>query len=67
MTMNWNKYQSKVSVKKQNQYLDYLFDPSFQRVIVLIVTSFEDTLQLVGGDDYTTGYLLNYPLFQKIL
>ena len=49
MTMNWNKYQSKVSIKKQNQYLDYLFDPSFQRVIVLIVTSFEDTLQLVGG------------------
>ena len=26
-TFNLNKYQSKVSIKKQNQYLDYLLDP----------------------------------------
>ena len=31
-TVNWNKYQSKVSPEKQNQYLDYLIDPSFQVV-----------------------------------
>ena len=49
MAINWNKYQSKVSIKKRNQYLDYLFDPSFQRLNVLIVTSFEDTLQLARG------------------
>ena len=31
-TINWNKYQSKVSKERQNQYLDYLIDPSFQGV-----------------------------------
>ena len=31
-TINWNKYQSKVSIARQNQYLDYLIDPIFQGV-----------------------------------
>ena len=31
-TINWNKYQSKVSVEAQNQYLDFQADPNFQRV-----------------------------------
>ena len=29
-TINWNKYQSKITVQEQNQYLDYLIDQSFQ-------------------------------------
>ena len=29
-TINWNKYQSKMSTGIQNQYLDYLTDPCFQ-------------------------------------
>ena len=29
-TINWNKYQSKMSTGIQNQYLDYLIDPCFQ-------------------------------------
>ena len=29
-TINWNKYQAKSSTDKENQYLDYLIDPSFQ-------------------------------------
>ena len=28
-TINWNKYQSKVTVQEQNQYLDYIIGPSF--------------------------------------
>ena len=40
-TINWNKYQSKVSIKK-NQYLDYLTDPSFQGVNRLFVLLFEN-------------------------
>ena len=28
-TINWNKYQSKVSIQVSNPYLDYLTDPSF--------------------------------------
>ena len=38
--INWNKYQSKISVQAQNQYLDYLVDPSFQGVNRLFVLSF---------------------------
>ena len=35
-TINWNKYQSKVTTQIENQYLDYLIDPSFQGVNMLI-------------------------------
>ena len=40
--INWNKYQSKISVQAQNQYLDYLVDPSFQGVNRLSVLSFQN-------------------------
>ena len=41
-TINWNKYQPKVSSERQNQYLDFLIDPSFQGVKRLLVVSFEN-------------------------
>ena len=41
-TTNWNKYQSKVSIQTQNQYLDYLIGPSFQGVNRLFVLSFKN-------------------------
>ena len=41
-TINWNKYQSKVSVERQNHHLDYLIDPSFQGVNRLFVLSLEN-------------------------
>ena len=31
-TINWNEYQPKVSPKRQNQYLNFLINPSFQGV-----------------------------------
>ena len=31
-TINWNKYQSRVSMQAPNPYLNYLIDPSFQGV-----------------------------------
>ena len=31
-TINWNKYQSDPKTYAQNQYLNHLVDPSFQRV-----------------------------------
>ena len=37
-----NKYQSKVSSKRQNQYLDFLIDPNFQEVNRLFLLSFEN-------------------------
>ena len=36
-TINWNKYQSKVTIEKQEKYLDYLIDPSVQEVNRLIL------------------------------
>ena len=41
-TINWNKYQSKITIQRQNQYLDYLIDPRFQRVNRRFVLSFEN-------------------------
>ena len=37
--INWNKYQSKRSIERQNPYLDYLVDPSFQGTNRLSVLS----------------------------
>ena len=53
-TINRNKYQSKVSIERQNQYLDYLIDPSFQGVNRLFISLLENM------DDRTahTGYFL---------
>ena len=31
-TINWDKYQSKVTIQEWNWYLSYLSDPSFQEV-----------------------------------
>ena len=39
--MNWNKCWSKVSTQAQNQYFDYLIDPSFKGVNRLFVLLFE--------------------------
>ena len=41
ISINWNKYQPKVSTERQNQHLDFLTDPSFQGVKRLFVLSFE--------------------------
>ena len=43
-TINWNKYQSKITQQAQNQYLDLLIDPSFQGVNRLFILSFEDNI-----------------------
>ena len=61
-TINRNKYESKVTVEQQNQYLDILINPSFEGVNRLFVLSVEDTnswksykryyLPLVGIKDY---------------
>ena len=47
-TMYCNKYQSKVSVERQNQYFDFLIDPSFQWVKRLFVLSFLESMVRTG-------------------
>ena len=41
-TINWDKYQTKISTERQNQYLYLLTDPSFQGIKSLFVLSFEN-------------------------
>ena len=48
-TINWNnKYLSKLSTEKPNQYLDYLIDPGFQGVNRLFILSFENETQPIS-------------------
>ena len=49
---NWNKYQSKISTEKQNQYLDHLIDPIFQRVNRLFVLSFKNNADRTAHTRY---------------
>ena len=53
ITINWNKYQSKVSYKRQNQFLDFLIHSSFQGVNRLFVLS-------VKNDDHRKVYIKYY-------
>ena len=43
--INRNEYLSKISTDIPNQYLDYLINPSFQKVNRLFVLSFENNTQ----------------------
>ena len=45
-TIKQNKYQPKISTERQNQYLDFLMDPSFQgvdRLFILFFANENDT------------------------
>ena len=41
-TINWNKYEPKVTVQQRNRHLELLIDPSFQGVNRLFVLSFKN-------------------------
>ena len=44
-TVNWSKYQSKAAIQTQNQYLDYLIDPSFPELNRLFLLSFKNSVK----------------------
>ena len=52
ITISWNKYQSKVIIEKQSQYLGYLIDPIFQGVNRFFVLSFEHSAVRTGHREY---------------
>ena len=52
--IKWNKYEPKVTVEQQNQYLDFLINPGFQGVNRPFVLSFQNN---VGRTSYTRYYL----------
>ena len=109
-TINWNKYQPRVTTQVPNPYLNFLIEPIFQGVSRIFVLSFKNkedrrlsikyylprveikdynvfidgknffdqpvennskTYDNIGkiatgqGDDYTTGYLLDYNYFNN--
>ena len=51
-TTNWNKYQTKVSTERINQYLDFSIHPSFQGEDRLFVLSFENEAQRASYKRY---------------
>ena len=51
-TINWSKYQAKISTERVNQYLDYLIDPSFQGVNRLFVLPFKNEAQRTSDKRY---------------
>ena len=55
-TINWNKYHSKVTIERQNQYLDGLIDPNFRGVNRLFVLPFEYNNDRAG---HTWYFFLN--------
>ena len=52
-TSNWNKDEPKLILEQQNRYLDFLLNPSFQRVSRFFL-SFQNT----GGRTLYTKYYL---------
>ena len=51
-TINCSKYQPKVTIERQIQYLDYLIDPIFQGVHRPVVLSFEINVYRAGHTEY---------------
>ena len=41
-TINWNKYELKVTLQQRNRYLDFLISPSFKGVNRLFILSLEN-------------------------
>ena len=57
-TINWNKYELKLTVQAQNQYLDSVINPSFQGVNRLFVLSFQN------NGSRTSYTIYNLPLVE---
>ena len=54
--INWNKYLSKPELLRRNTNLNYLIEPSFQRVNRLLILAFENDTQRTSHSGY---YLQN--------
>ena len=66
-TINFHKYQLKASIQVPIQYLDYLIDTSFQRVIRLFVLSFDNSTDGTVHTKYflSTVEIKNYNAMTK--
>ena len=50
--INWNKYLSRPELLAQNPNLNYLIEPSFQRINRLFVLAFENDTQRTSSKGY---------------
>ena len=66
-TINWSKYQSKVTIQLPNPYLDHLIDPIFQGVNRLFGLSFEITTDRTVHRKYylPTVEIKDYVMFNR--
>ena len=62
IAINWNKCQTKVAKERENRYLDFLIDPTFQGVHRLFVLPFENEAQRTSYRRYylPTEEIKNY-------
>ena len=51
-TIGRNRFQSKVSMQRQNQYLDYLIDIRFQGMSRVFILSFENNAHRISYKQY---------------
>ena len=51
-TIDWNKYQSKPELLKQNEHLNHMIEPSFQGGNIHFVLSFENDAQRKSNKRY---------------
>ena len=51
-TIDWHKYQWKISAERINQYSDYLIDPVFQGVHRLFILMFRNEAQRISYKEY---------------
>ena len=51
-TINWNKYQSEPTLQTLKRYSNHLIDPSFQRLKIFLVSSFENDAYLRSYKQY---------------
>ena len=58
-TINWNIYQSKPCLLKQNKYLNNFIDPSFQGVNRIFILSFKHDAQRINNKIYFSSKCRN--------
>ena len=58
-TVKWNKYRSQTTIQLQNNNLNYLIDPTFNKVNFLFVLSFARNAEEDHRDSFSHYYVPN--------
>ena len=55
-TIKWNKYRSEMTNQTKTNNLNYLIDPTFNKVIKLFILSFENEEDRTSSSKYRAGH-----------